>query len=419
MRQSVSVILDKRTKSTTGENAGKYPIKIKVNFKSREGRKNKYQVRRFQTGVFAKEGEFNRKKNDPAVIIALGKATELFKNGLGINEFERLFTGSGGLENIKTTFDYIIDRLRAEGRDGTALAYSNALSSFKKYKGEFIAFGSITVEWLKDYERWMKKERIEGEGKQKKIIKAHSINTIGIYCRALRTIFNQAIDLKIISRESFPFGVRKFVIPSGKRQIRKAYSGEEKNIILLHRSAIEEVNKGLDYWAYQFFSDGCNMADVAYLKFKDIDGDFLSFDRKKTENTEREKQSIDVYINPRMREVINKWGNKSLDPNAYVFPIINQDMTSRQRKEAIRQFIKDINALLSLAQAEINKEKEVLKIKLTTGTARYTAPTLLKRHGIDLKVIAKTMGHGSEATTSNYTEDERETQMLISKTLSL
>ena len=164
------------------------------------------------------------------------------------------------------------------------------------------------------------------------------------------------------------------------------------------------------------------MADVAYLQFKDIEGDFVTFDRKKTENTERDKQSITVYINDRMRAVIRKYGNKSLDPESYVFPILRPGMSSKQRKSTIREYIKDTNELLAIAQSEINKdrkEKEKLTVKLTTGTARYTTATLLKKHGIDLSTIAKALGHGSEATTEHYTEEGRETTILISKALSL
>lgn len=416
MRTPVSITLDKRRMSTTGEHKDKYPIKIKVNFKVREGKGNKYVVRRYPTGVFCKPGEFNKKKNDSTVILAHAKAVELYGKNLSVTVFERMFTGSGGLEDIKTVFEFAIKKLREEERDGTAGAYQQALSSFTRFKGEFISFDSVTVDWLKEYERWMVKEHRDKKGQV--IQEGHSITTVGIYCRALRTIFNLAIDLKIISGDSFPFGVRKYVIPTGKRKIKKAFTREEKNLILSHRSERAEVNMALDFWAYQYFANGCNMADVAYLQTKDIDGDFLTFDRKKTENTEREKQSITVYITARMREIILRHGNRSLDPDAYVFPILKPGLTSKQRKETIKDFIKDVNKLLAEAQSEMNKDSARLSIKLTTGTARYTAATLLKRHGIDLSVIAKALGHGSESTTEHYTEEEKETQIMISKALS-
>jgi integrase len=247
---------------------------------------------------------------------------------------------------------------------------------------------------------------------------------VGIYCRALKTIFNAAIDMRIISRDQFPFGLRRYVIPSGKRLTRKAFTREEKNLILSYRSKREDVNWALDIWAYLYFSSGCNAADLAYLQNRNIEGNFVTFDRKKTENTERNKQSITVHLNDPMREIIARHGNKSLDPGAYVFPVLRPKLTSKDRKIVIHAFIVRVNRLLAEAQKEINtkqaeKNLPPLSVKLTTGTARYTAATLLKRHGIDLSLIAKTLGHGSEATTEHYTEEERETQLLISRALSL
>src|SRR5690606_24084189 len=105
MRSPVSVCLDTRKITTTGDNKNKYPVKIKVNFKVRDGKKNRYVVKRYHIQpdqVFAKEGrEFNQKKADSSVILALAKAMELYKHGLTVEEFERMYTGSGAVDEIK------------------------------------------------------------------------------------------------------------------------------------------------------------------------------------------------------------------------------------------------------------------------------------------------------------------------------
>lgn len=409
-RSSVSIILDKRRISTTGENKGKYPIKIKVNFKVRDGKTNKYVVRRYHIEpeeVFCRESEFAKAQKQSSVILAHAKAVELFSHGLSVEDFERLYKSSGNLDEIKTVFEAIIDQLEAEERDGNAILYKNAMNSFIEYKGEHITFGTITPEWLRGYERWALKKGL-------------SINTVGIYCRHLRAVCNVAIDKKLMDADAFPFGRRKYIIPSGPRQTKKAFTKEERDAILSHRSDRDDVNMALDYWAFQYFANGCNMADVAYMQRKDIDGDTWRFERKKTENTERRKETIDVHINARMREIIARHGNRSLDPDSYIFPILEPGMTSRQRKLKIIDFIKDINELLAIALEEINKGRDAetqITVKLTSGTARYTAATILRKQGIDLSLIAKALGHGSEATTEKYTEEEKEIRLLISNTL--
>lgn len=408
MGAPVSIILDKRWMCNTGENKGKYPVKIRVNFKVREGRKNRYVIKRYHTGIFCRENEFTKYKRNSTVLLALSKAQELYVKRLPVEEFGRLFISDGGLNDIKSVFESVITGLREEGREGTAQAYGNALASLLNYGGEYLTFGSITPKWLRSYERNM-------------VEAGRSINTVGMYLRALRAVFNIAIDLRIISRDHFPFGRRKYVIPTGKRKVKKAFTQEEKNIILSHRSKRADVNRALDFWIYLYFSSGCNMADVAYLQNKNIDGKWVTFERKKTEITEREKQTIEVLLTDRAREIISRHGNRSLDPNAYVFPILEPGLSPAQQRNRIKDFIKEINQLLAVAQSEINAtlpDDQKLKVKLTTGTARYTVATLLRERGIDLKEIAQALGHGSEATTEHYTEVIRNTQTLISKMLS-
>lgn len=399
--RNISVILDKRKKTTTGENAGKYPIKIKVSFKVRQGATTRYIVRRFPTGVYSSENEFRVKRNSPAVSLRYADAVQLNGKNLDPKDFERLFTGSGALEEIKSTFDFVIHRLRQEERDGTANAYQQAYSSFVKFKGEHISFQVITPEWLRTYERAMKKA-------------GHSINTVGFYTRALRTIFNSAIDLQIIPANLSPFGRRKYVVPSGQRMQRKAHSKDEVTRIMAFISENDDINYAVDFWVFQYLCSGCNMADVAYLRRKDIDGDWLRFYRKKTEYTERNQIPIEVYVSERMREIIARRGVRSLDPDSYIFPILRDDMNSKQRKEAIHGFRKWCNEMLKLANETLK-----LPIEIKTGTARYTAVNVLKGQGIELRVIGRALGHGSEATTEFYADQTRDAQIKISKILGL
>ena len=90
MGAPVSIILDKRWMCNTGENKGKYPVKIRVNFKVREGRKNRYVIKRYHTGIFCRENEFTKYKRNSTVLLALSKAQELYVKRLPVEEFGRL-----------------------------------------------------------------------------------------------------------------------------------------------------------------------------------------------------------------------------------------------------------------------------------------------------------------------------------------
>ena len=399
----VKAILDKRVLIKSGDNTGKHPVKVKVNFTLPSGG---YTVKRFQVqdsegnGIYCKVKEFPKVKASIPVVVAVGKAGQLTGKGYSPEVFERLFTSSGGLDEIKYVFDLLIKQLREEGRDGTADSYRDAYNSFKTFKGDSITFASITKEWLMAYERAMKK-------------KGRSANTIGMYTRALKAVFNYAVDpLKLISLDLSPFGRRKFIPPTGQRKEKKAHTREDISKLLNFESS-----EAVDYWCFQYLASGCNMADVAYLQYKNIsfEDEFITFDRKKTENTERDKKPIEVFICDRILTTIKKYGQRenSLNPEAYVFPILSEGLTSRQRKEKIRLFRKHVNAGLKDVQ-----EKLKLTIRPKCETARYSAATELKRNGIELKIIGKAMGHGSEATTEHYTEEGREIQKMVSRLLS-
>jgi hypothetical protein len=107
------------------------------------------------------------------------------------------------------SFSYLvyIKKLLREGRIGTAVSYQCSYMSLRKFKGD-VPFPLITPSFLIEYENWLKDQDV-------------SKTTIGIYLRPLRAVFNEA-DAGIIKKEkSYPFGRRKYVIPT-TRNIKKA-----------------------------------------------------------------------------------------------------------------------------------------------------------------------------------------------------
>jgi hypothetical protein len=67
-----------------------------------------------------------------------------------------------------------------------------------------------------------------GKSAQKKNdISTHaSSNTVGIYLRQLRTVYNDAIGQGIVNRDLYPFTQKGFVIPLGRNE-KKALTKEE------------------------------------------------------------------------------------------------------------------------------------------------------------------------------------------------
>src|SRR6185295_2766583 len=136
--------------------------------------------------------------------------------------------------------------------------------------------------------------------------------TVGIILRPLRTIFNEAIEMGIIKREKcYPFGRRKYQIPSS-RNLKKALGMSDVKSIYYYEPASELQRKAKDYWLFCYFANGMNVKDMIYLKYKNIQGEYLSFERGKTERSTRaDPKLIIIYLTEDLLDIINRQGNKN------------------------------------------------------------------------------------------------------------
>jgi integrase len=153
-----------------------------------------------------------------------------------------------------------------------------------------------------------------------------------------------------------------------------------------------------DYWLFSYFGNGMNPKDIANLKYKDIDGDYLTFERSKTERILRsDPKPITVFLTDDMKAIVERWGNKNKLPNNYVFPVLEPGLSPLRQYELLQNFVGVINDWVKriLKKLEINK-------KATTYVARHTFSTVLKRSGASTEFIQEALGHTDIKTTENY-----------------
>lgn len=105
--------------------------------------------------------------------------------------FERNFLHGGARKTFYTIFEEHLQILKKEGRIGTMVSYSNALSALKRFCKDFMPV-DLTPEKLKDFELWMRGQDL-------------SVTTIGIYTRSIRVIYNVCIEHDPSLRELYPF----------------------------------------------------------------------------------------------------------------------------------------------------------------------------------------------------------------------
>ncbi len=225
-----------------------------------------------------------------------------------------------------------------------------------------------------------------------------SKTTIGIYTRALRTIFNEADANGIIRKDKcYPFGRRKYQVPTSRNK-KKALELNHIEQIYYYKPSCESEKKAKAYWLFCYFSNGINPKDVALLKYKNIQEEYIVFERAKTERTSRsDPKPIVVYITEEIAAIIEELGNKDKRPENYIFPILYEGVTPLRQYDLVQFFVRFINDWMAKICENLGIDK-----KATTYVARHSFATVLKRSGASTEVIQEALGHEDIRTTENY-----------------
>jgi integrase len=380
---TVAAILDNRRKTVSGA----YPVKIRVTYK----RDRKY----YSTGKNLLISEWEKlEKTKSTELLCVKKdlqyTYEKVRDVVQALENEGAFSfdalnmrlGKCVTDTLNSAFQAKIDGLVEAGAIGNSITYSCALKHLEKYAGTKIAFDSITVDWLKKYEKAM-------------LIEGKSYTTISMYIRSIRALFNETMNAGIIKEAQYPFGKGKYEIPTGKGR-KMALTLQQIKQIITYTDEAEATEHYRDLWFFSYLCNGININDMLKLKYANIDGDEIHFYRSKTLHTSKEKKEIEVLLTPEMKQIIERWGNPDKSPNSYVFPFLTGNETPIEQKKRIQDVTRRINK-------HIKKIGDTLGISgISTYTARHSFATVLKRSGANIAYISDSLGHSDLKTTENY-----------------
>jgi integrase/recombinase XerD len=410
----VSLYLDTRRKKDNGN----YPVRIRVYDTSTK------KARLYTTDFDLTEKDFNRifypeqgqkirkeekeffatVKNyfygnpekieeEPGLYNKFKSEVSKIKSNFSFDIFEsNLFKKEGDLINVFWHYESLIEELKASNRFGTAISYGNSLNSLKSFLKEknnkepkLLNFQDVTVKFLEKYEVWM----TETKGK--------SLTTVGIYSRALRVIFNKALEEKIIDRDIYPFGPKRYEIPASSKT-KKAFDSDQLEKLFQAVPRIEEQQKAKDFWFFSLECNGMNIKDIVYLKWKNINDGQIEFVREKTKRTKKAKQkTIQVPLDNFLNSIIEKYSNSDRSKNSYVFPIINESMSEEEKDQKKRSFIRFVNQHLKNLAKDNGLNEDV-----STYWARHSFATMAVRNDVPLKFISDSLGHSNFKTTENY-----------------
>ena len=303
----------------------------------------------------------------------------------------KVFTATTLLETtdkppVKTVGEYYlqyIESLKAENRIRYAGMYLVSYNSFIKFNKHLdIPFSDIDIAWLKRYEQWMKSQNF-------------AINTIGTRLRHLRTIFNHAIDMKLITTDAYPFRAYK-VSKMSQQTAKRALSKEDITNIINYKGRSELEILAIDLFTFSYFTAGINFIDMALLKLENIMDKRIVYYRHKT------KKQIIIPLQPKAVELIEKYRG-----GTYLFPILSSfHKTEVQKADRLHKVLGKVNKYLKRIGEELN-----LPIPLTTYVARHSYATVLKRSGVSTSIISESLGHSSERITQVYLDSFGNEQM--------
>ena len=284
---------------------------------------------------------------------------------------------------LKDCFAKKIEELRSNNQFSTANNYDHAIKSIQKFDSRKLDLKHITVEWLKKFERFM-------------LDNNRSYTTIGMYIRDLRTIMNEMILAGRMGDANYPFGQKKYEIPTGEGRKMALPMHTIKQIYQYQSLTDPSIAKYKDLWMFSYFCNGANFNDILRLKFKNIDGNEIVFLRGKTISTSKKKKYVVAYLTDEMREIINRIGNPVQLPDNYIFPYLTGVECVKKQYEMIKDVIKRTNKRMKRIAADLGVPD------ITTYTARHSYATVLKRSGANIAFISESLGHSDLKTTENY-----------------
>lgn len=269
----------------------------------------------------------------------------------------------------------IISSLRASERMGTAHVYQSTLNRIKDFiKGTSLSFADITPQWLISFQEHLLRSLLHW-------------NTISTYMRAMRAVYNRAVDAGMA-----PYRPRLFkgVFTGTKVRVKRAL--DEQSICRMGQPVEGEVEAGVDtarqMFLLLFVLRGIPFVDIAYMRRCDLQGSLLTYRRRKT------GAWLTVRVEPEAMQLIERLKNPDAD-SPYLFPFISGTGAEayRQYTNALRRFNYQLKRLEKLMGGGV---------RLSTYAARHSWATIANFCNFQPELICNAMGHSSVKVTETY-----------------
>ena len=296
-------------------------------------------------------------------------------NYLAITQVKDRITRNNTYDSFYKFGESLSEDLKASHQYGTARSYRGIVSILRRFtKEKDLKFNELNYDFIKRFERYH-------------LAKGNSINSLSVYLRAIKAIYNKGIKAGLVEKEAYPFtnySIRQ--TPTEKRalkieDIRKIMELELPKDMVLFRYR--------NYFICSFLLYGMNFTDMCYLKLENIIDGRIKFRRRKT------SKLYDIKITEQLSQILSIY-LKDKKKSDYIFPVIKRENPELQEREIswerqrYNRGLKIIGELCTIEQ------------KLTTYVSRHSFATQAMLNDVPLQAISSMLGHSKLNTTQIY-----------------
>jgi integrase len=284
--------------------------------------------------------------------------------------------------NVFTFWDEIIEEQTKAGRVGNAKVNKDAQTSVKIFhQFRNLTFKELNPTFLNKYEVFLRSRGGTDGG-------------IGVKMRAIRAIYNMAIQRGLVKESLYPFRAYKLSKLKGRAAKRALNFGEVMRIVNKDLKDHPHLVHTKNYFVFSFYTRGMNFMDMMQLEWKNIHSGYIHYTRSKT------KGNFSIKILPPVQKILDYYELNS-PGYKYVFPILlKEDLSPTQiayrKHKTLGTYNKQLKELAKLCE---------IKKNISSYVARHSFANSLKQKGVATDIISESMGHQNLAVTQAYLKE--------------
>ncbi|TLP81856.1 tyrosine-type recombinase/integrase [Maribacter sp. ACAM166] len=309
---------------------------------------------------------------------------KLYYDNTGVSAKRLLFLYKNNKKYDSSSFldfyQQIVDEARLKGKIRTANTQDKYIKKLKKFASH-ISFSDLSVQFAKDYEKWM-------------LEKGNKVNTVASNFKAIYSVLNKAVKIGVINHNPIKgFEITTENTPKDSLTFEEITKLSELEI----PSRFKGMAKARDLFLFSFYTAGMRFSDVCRLKWQNIVGNEIVYTMHKSRARAGAKRTLP--LTPKSIAILDKYrGNDDI----FIFPPL-YGMNKKGLEEIEHKLYIANNA--ANRSLRIVCEKAGIKKWVNMHMAKHSFADFAVKNNTGLLMISKLLGHTKLSTTQHYLKD--------------